>query len=74
MGSNDRTKKAPGFYNKFHLHICSICLRLDVSSLKEIQWLQIELNEKGTIPMKVWWLECFICTNTSDEQSEFDWL
>ena len=52
----------------------SICLRLDVSSLKEIQWLQIELNEKGTIPMKVWCLECFICTNTSDEQSELDWL
>ena len=39
--------KIPGFYDNAHLHICSICLRLDVSWLTEIQYLQIELSEKG---------------------------
>ena len=40
--------KAPGFCNNAHLHIHSICLKVDVSSLTEIWYLQIEPNEKGT--------------------------
>ena len=40
--------KTPGFYDNAHLLICSISLKLDVSSLTEIQYLQIETNEKGT--------------------------
>ena len=31
-----------------HLHICSICLRLVVLSLTEIQYFQIEPGGKGT--------------------------
>ena len=26
------------------------------------------------IPMNVWWLKCFICTHSSDDQSAFDEL
>ena len=40
--------KTPGFYENAHLHICSICLRLVVTSLTEIQYLQIESGGKGT--------------------------
>ena len=40
--------KTPGFCDNAHLHICSICLRLDVSLLTEIQYLQIEPSEKET--------------------------
>ena len=45
---NGKTIKTPGFYNNTYLHICSICLRLDVSSLSEIQYLQTEPSEKET--------------------------
>ena len=38
--------KTPGFHNDAHLHICSIGLRLVVSSMTEIQYLQIEPSEK----------------------------
>ena len=31
-----KTIKTPGFYNNVHLHICSIYLTLDVSSLTEL--------------------------------------
>ena len=31
-----KTIKTPGFYNNVHLHICSIYLTLDVSSLPEL--------------------------------------
>ena len=40
--------KTSGFYDNAHLPLCSICLRLDVPSLTEIQYLQIELSEKRT--------------------------
>ena len=40
--------KTRGFYNDAYLHICSICLRLDVSLLPEIQYLQIEPSGKET--------------------------
>ena len=40
--------KTPGFYDNAHFCICWICLRLDVSSLTKIQYLQIEASEKGT--------------------------
>ena len=36
--------KAPGFYDSVHLHNGSFCLILAVSSLTEIQYLQIELS------------------------------
>ena len=36
---NGETIKTPGFYHNAHLHIYSTCLRLDVSSLTEIQYL-----------------------------------
>ena len=39
---NGKTIKAPGFYVNAHLHICSICLRIDVFPLTEIQYLQAE--------------------------------
>ena len=45
---NGKTIKALDFYDNAHLHICLICLRLAVSSLSKIQYLQIEPNEKGT--------------------------
>ena len=38
--------KTRGFYNDAYLHICSIGLRLAVSSVTEIQYLQIEPSEK----------------------------
>ena len=68
--------KTPGFYDNAHLHVCSICLRLFVSSLKEIQYLQIEPSEKGTHTNESLMLKtkCFICTDSSDEQSPFDGL
>ena len=40
--------KTPGFYNNVHLHICSIFLRLVVSLITEIHYLQIEPGGKGT--------------------------
>ena len=65
---------ASGFYDNAHLHICSICLRLVVSSLIEIQYLQVNQVEREHIPMKLWCLKCFICTGLPDEQSAFDGL
>ena len=38
----------PGFHDNVHFDICSICLRLNVSSLREIQYSQIEQSEKRT--------------------------
>ena len=38
--------KTPTFYNNAHCHIWSICLGLAMSSLTEIQYLQIELGAK----------------------------
>ena len=64
--------KILGFYNNAHLHICSICLRFDVSSLIEIQYLQIEPSEKGTHTNESMMLKFFICTDLSDEQSAFN--
>ena len=57
--------KTPGFYDNEHLHICSICLRLAVSSLTEIQYLQIEPGGKGThtdesMMLKMFYLYGFI--------------
>ena len=57
-----------------YLHIYSICLRLDVSSLTEIQHLQLRQVEREHIPMKMWHLKCFICKDSSDDQSAFDGL
>ena len=44
---NSKTEKT-GFYNNADLHICLIFLRLDVPSLTEIQYFQIEQSKKGT--------------------------
>ena len=74
MYIHGKTIETPGFNDNAHLHICSICLRHDVSSLTEIQYLQIEPSEREQIPMKVWCLKCFICSDSSDEQSTLDGL
>ena len=67
--------KTPGFYGNANSHICSICLRLEVSWLTEIQYLQIENQvKKEHIPIKASCLKSFICTDSSDEQSAFDGL
>ena len=71
--------KTPGFCNNTDLHICSICLRLVLSSLTEtiMQKFSIcRLNrvEMEHIPMKVWCLKSFIYTDQTDEQSAFDGL
>ena len=57
--------KTPGFYNNANLHICLICLRLVMSSLTEIQYLQIELSAQGMhtnekIMLKMFYLYRFI--------------
>ena len=57
---NSKTIKTPGFYDDAHLHICSICLRLDVFSLTEIQYLQNELSEKGTHTIESMTLKIFV--------------
>ena len=44
---------------------------LDMSSLTEIQYLQIEPNEKGTHKNKVWCFTCFTCKDSSDEYGAF---
>ena len=51
-----------------------ICLRLDVSLLTEIQYLQIEPSAKGTHTNQSIMLKIFICMDSSDEQSTFDGL
>ena len=45
---NDETIKTTGFCDNAHSYICSICLRLDIFSLTEIQNLQINPSEKET--------------------------
>ena len=47
-----------------------------MSSLTEIQYLQIEPSEKGTQTNEsmMLCLKCFICTDLSDEQNAFDGL
>ena len=40
--------KTPGFYDNAHLHIYPICLRFDVLSLTETQYLHIDSSGKGT--------------------------
>ena len=62
---NGKTIKAPGFYVSAHLHICSICLRIDVFPLTEIQYLQTEQREKEThtnqsIMLKMSYLSRFV--------------
>ena len=57
--------KTPGFYDNSHLHICSICLRLIVSSLTKNQYLQIEPGQKGThtnenMMLKIFYLYGFL--------------
>ena len=47
MWIDGKTIKTTGIYNNAHLDICSICSRFDVSSLAEIQYLQME-SGKGT--------------------------
>ena len=57
-----------------YLHIYSISLRLDVSSLTKIQHFQLRQSEREHIPMKIWHLKCFIHKDSSDDQSAFDGL
>ena len=38
--------ETPGFYDNAHLQICSICLKLNVSSLTKNQYLLLEPSEK----------------------------
>ena len=71
MWINSKTIKTPGFYDNAYLHICSICLRLDVSSLTEIQYLQIEQSEKATHTNESTMIIIFYLTGWSDEQSAF---
>ena len=51
--------KTPAFYDNAHLHICTICLRLDVSSLTEIQYLQIRVSKKGLHTNEIVMFEIF---------------
>ena len=67
---NVQTVKTRGFYNNANLHICSICLRLDLSSLTKFHYLQIEPNERqawlkvGTLPDR---------NNVMSEKMNFRW-
>ena len=54
-----KTIKTHGFYDSAYLHICSICVRLDVSSVTEIQYLQNEPSGKGTHTNKSIMLKMF---------------
>ena len=58
--------KTLGFYDDANL-------RLDVSSLTEIQYLLIEKSEQETHTTENC-LICLICTDSSDEQSAVDGL
>ena len=60
-----------GFYDNAHLHICSICLRLDVSSLVKIQYSEIEPSEKGTHTNESMIFKMFFLYGSSDESSAF---
>ena len=46
---NGKTIKTPGSYENAYLHIWSICVKQYVSSLIQIQYLQIESSDKGTL-------------------------
>ena len=54
-----KTIKSPIFYDNAHLHICLICLRLDVPSLTKIQYLQIEPSKKRTLTNESLMLKMF---------------
>ena len=45
---NDKTIKIPGFYDNAHLHICSICLRLNVSWLNRNSVFADRTKRKGS--------------------------
>ena len=45
-----------------------------MSLYTEIHYLQIEPRERGTNTMKVSCLKCFMCKDSSDEESAFDEL
>ena len=51
------------------MHVCLVCLKLDVSSFTEIQYLEIEWSDKGTLTIESMMLN--ICANLSDEQFFF---
>ena len=57
-----------------HLHICSTCLRLDVSSMTEIHYLQIEPSKNGADTNESMVLKMFYLYVLSDEQSALDEL
>ena len=48
-----------GFYDNADLYICSICLKLDVFSLAEIQYCQIEPSKKRSHPNESMILKMF---------------
>ena len=56
------------------VNVSSICLRLVLSLLTTIQYLQIEPSKKGIHNNENMMLKCFICTDSSYEQSAFDGL
>ena len=56
---NNPTAATAGFYHNAQLQICSICLRLVISSLKEIQYFQSEPGGKGTYTNKSMMLKMF---------------
>ena len=66
-----KTIEVPGFYDNAHLSIFSICLIFDMSSLTEIQHLEIESSEKGThtnerMMLKMFYLCGFVKMNKMD--------
>ena len=72
---NGQLQKQLSFYDIAHFHICSICFLFEDSLCLYYQKLSIcRLNqvEREHIPMKVWCLKCFVCTDSSDEQNTFD--
>ena len=72
---NGQLQKQLSFYDIAHFHICSICFLFEDSLCLYYQKLSIcRLNqvEREHIPMKVWCLKCFVCTDSSDEQNSFD--
>ena len=64
-----KTIKTPDFYENAHLRFFSICLRHYLSSLTEIQYLQIEPSYKGTHT-----IESMTLKDSSEKQSAFDEL
>ena len=55
-------------------HICSICLKVDMTSLAKIQYLQNEQSEKEHIAKKASCFKSLICRDSSGEQNEFNRL